>query len=382
MTRAKCRANGDGDVFPRKNKAGKVTSYRGAYVGPDGKRRYVSGKTKEEARRNLRKARGDAERSLVFDADNLGVGEYLDRWLSDSVRDTVKATTFERYEQITRLHLKPALGRVKLKALTPAHVRGLYREKLEAGSSARTVRYIHTTLHKALKQAVMDGLIPRNATEAVKPPQQTREEMRPLTPEQAKHLLQVARETGNRLEALYVLAIHTGLRQGELLGLKWDDVDLEDGSLQVRRTLTITKDGPVFTTPKTAGSRRSVKLTSKATEALKRHLERQLGEIDRVGSLWSENGLIFASETGDPLDRRAVTTLKFKPLPKYAGLPEIRFHDLRHTCATLLLTRNVNPKIVSEMLGHATIAITLDTYSHVLPNMRDQAAAAMEEALS
>ena len=148
--------------------------------------------------------------------------------------------------------------------------------------SSRTVRYIHTTLHKALKQAVMDGLIPRNATEAVKPPQPTREEMHPLTPEQAKLLLQAAHEAGDRLEALYVLAIHTGLRQGELLGLKWDDVDLDDGSIQVRRTLAITKSGPVFTSPKTARSRRSVKLTSKATEALKSHLERQLGEIDRV----------------------------------------------------------------------------------------------------
>jgi integrase len=382
MGKAKSRANGDGDVFPRKNKAGKITSYRGAYVGPDGKRRYVSGKTKEEARKKLRQARGDAERGLVFDTDNLKVGEYLDRWLSDSVRDTVKATTFERYEQIARLHLKPALGRVKLNALTPTHVRGLYREKLEAGSSARTVRYIHTTLHKALKQAVMDGLILRNATEAVKPPQLSREEMCPLTPEQAKHLLQTAHEAGDRLEALYVLAINTGLRQGELLGLKWDDVDLEDGSLQVRRTLTVTKNGPVLTTPKTTSSRRSVKLTSKAIEALKHHLDRQLGEIDRVGSLWSENGLIFASEMGEPLNRHNLTRRSFKPLLMRAELPQIRFHDLRRTCATLLLTRNVNPKIVSEMLGHSTIAITLDTYSHVLPNMRDQAAVAMEEALS
>ncbi len=384
MGKAKNRANGDGDVFPRRNRAGKITSYRGAYVGPDGKRRYVSGKNKEEARRALREARANADQGLVFDADNLQVGEYLDRWLSDSVSDTVKATTFERYEQITRLHLKPALGQVKLKALTPAHVRGLYREKLKEGSSARTVRYVHTTLHKALKQAVMDGLIPRNATEAVKPPQPTREEMLPLTPEQAKLLLQVAHDTGNRLEALYVLAIHTGLRQGELLGLKWDDVDLSGatGSLQVRRTLSITKDGPIFTSPKTTGSRRSVKLTGKAIEALKSHLERQLAEIDRVGSLWSENDLIFASETGEPLNRHNLTRRSFKPLLKRAGLPQVRFHDLRHTCATLLLTRNVNPKIVSEMLRHSTIAITLDTYSHVLPNMRDQAAAAMEEALS
>jgi integrase len=196
MGKTKSRANGDGDVFPRKNKEGKITSYRGAYFGPDGKRRYISGRTKEEARRALREACANADQGLAFDADNLRVGEYLDRWLSDSVSDTVKATTFERYEQIVRLHLKPALGKMKLKALTPAHVRSLYREKLEAGSSARTVRYIHTTLHKALKQAVMDGLIPRNATEAVKPPQSTREEMCPLTPEQARLLLQVATSPG------------------------------------------------------------------------------------------------------------------------------------------------------------------------------------------
>ncbi|CAN5714430.1 site-specific integrase [soil metagenome] len=385
MSRTKQSGNGTGTVYPRKNKDGKVTGYRGSYFTTDGRRRYVSGKTKTETQRALRQAMADADRGLVFDADNLTAGEYLDRWLSDSVSDTVKATTFERYEQITRLHLKPALGRVKLKGITPAHVRGLYREKLAAGSSSRTVRYVHTTLHKALTQAVMDGLIPRNATEAVKPPQPSREEMHPLTPEQAKLFLQVAHDTGDRLEALYVLAVHTGLRQGELLGLKWDDVDLEEGSLQVRRTLSITKNGPVFTAPKTSGSRRSVKLTDKAIAALRGHLERQLAEIDKVGSLWNAgeaDGLIFASELGEPLDRRKVTARQFKNLLKRAGLPEIRFHDLRHTCATLLLSKNVNPKIVSEMLGHSTIAITLDTYSHVLPNMRDQAAKAMQEALS
>ncbi len=382
MAKVKARANNDGDVYPRKNKAGKVTSYRGAYTAADGKRRYVSGRTKEEARKALREARANADGGLVFDAGTLTVGEYLDRWLKDSVKDTVKATTFERYEQISRLHLKPAVGRVKLKALTPAHVRGLYREKLEGGASPRTVRYIHVTLHKALKQAIADGLVPRNPTEAVKPPQLSKEEMHPLTADGAKQLLETARQTGDRLEALYVLAVHTGLRQGELLGLKWDDVDLETGTLQVRRTLSTTKDGPALSAPKTAGSARSVRLTGKAVGALRSHLERQLGEIDRVGSLYRENGLIFASETGEFLDRRYITTHRFKPLLKKAGLPGVRFHDLRHTCATLLLSENVNPKIVSEMLGHSSIAITLDTYSHVLPNMRDQAARAMEEALS
>ena len=152
--------------------------------------------------------------------------------------------------------------------------------------------------------------------------------------------------------------------------------------MQVRRTLTTAKGGPVLSAPKTKGSRRTVKLSQTALEDLRSHLERQLREIDLAGDLWQENGLIFASQSGEPLDRRFITTHRFKPLLGRAGLPQIRFHDLRHTCATLLLTKNVNPKVVSEMLGHATIAITLDTYSHVLPNMQSEAAKAMEDALS
>ncbi len=207
-----------------------------------------------------------------------------------------------------------------------------------------------------------------------------REEIRPLTPEQVKTLFEAAK--GDRLEALYVLAVTTGLRQGELLGVKWDDVDMEAGSLCVRRTLTTAKGRPVLSAPETKASRRTVILSQLALKALRSHLERQLREEDRAGDLWSENGLIFASEVGEPLDRRLITTHRFKPLLKRAELPPIRFHDLRHTCATLLLSKNVNPKIVSEMLGHATIAITLDTYSHVLPTMQESAAKAMEDALS
>ena len=194
--------------------------------------------------------------------------------------DTVRPSTFERYEQIVRPHLKPALARVKLKALTPAHVRGLYLEKLEAGLPPRMVQYVHATLHKALKQAVADGLIPRNITEAVRPPQVRKEETRPLSAEQVKTLFKALR--GDRLEALYILATHTGLRQGELLGLKWDDVDLETGTLQVRRTLTTAKGGPALSSPKTKGSRRTVKRSPTALEALRGHLERQLME-DRPG---------------------------------------------------------------------------------------------------
>ena len=375
---ARKRGNGEGSITRRKD--GLYMARYTVETAIGAKRKTLYGKTRGEVSEKLTKAMADRDDGLVFDADNLKVGEYLERWLVDSVLETVRPTTYERYEQIVRIHVRPALGSVKLKNLTPVHVRGLYREKLEAGLSARTVQYIHVTLHKALKQAVQDGLIPRNATEAVKAPQVRREEMRPLSGEQVKVLLEVAR--GDRLEALYVLAIHTGLRQGELLGLKWEDVDLESGTLRVRRTLVTAKGGPVLTAPKTKGSRRSVKLTQGAVEALRSHLKHQLQEIDRAGSLWRENGLMFASESGEPLDRRYLTSCRYKALLKRAELPMIRFHDLRHTCATLLLSKNVNPKIVSEMLGHASIAITLDTYSHVLPNMRDQAAAAMEEALS
>ena len=303
------RGNGEGSITRRKD--GLYMARYTVQTATGSKRKTLYGKTRREVDEKLTKAKTDRDGGLVFDADNLQLGEYLERWLVDSVRDTVRPTTFERYEQMVRLHIRPVLGKVKLKNLTPAHVRGLYREKLDAGLSPRSVQYVHVTLHKALKQAIADGLIPRNATEAVKPPQVSREEMRPLTAEQVKVLFEAAR--GDRLEALYVLAVTTGLRQGELLGLKWDDIDLEVGTLQVRRTLTTAKGGPVLSASKTKGSRRTVRLSQTALEALRSHLERQLEEIDQAGGLWSENGLIFASESGSPLPRQHITARRFKP---------------------------------------------------------------------
>ena len=270
------RGNGEGGIT-RHKKSGLYMARYTVETSTGKKRKTVYGKTREEAHEKLVEALSNRNKGLVFDADTMKVSEYLERWLADSVRDTVRPTTFERYEQMVRLHICLVLGKLKLKDITPAHVRGLYREKLNAGLSPRTVQYVHVTLHKALKQAVMDGLIPRNATEAVKPPQVRREEMRPLVPEQVKVLLQATRD--ERLEALYVLAVTTGLRQGELLGLKWEDVDFESGTLQVRRTLATAKGGPQLTAPKTKGSRRTVRLTQSAVNALRSHLERQLGEI-------------------------------------------------------------------------------------------------------
>jgi integrase len=381
MGKAKSRANGDGDVYPRKNKAGKITSYRGAYVGPDGKRRYVSGKSKEEVRKALREARSGADQGIVFDAESLRVGEYLDRWLSDSVRDTVRQRTYERYESIVRVHIKPAFGRIKLKSLTPNHVRTLYRKKLDSGLAPRTVNYVHTTLHKALKDAVSDGLVPRNAA-SVKAPRPDKPEIRPLSPDQARKLIAAAREACDRFEALYVLALHCGLREGELLGLRWDDVDFGGSSatVHVRRTLSETRTGHKFEKPKN-GKGRSVKCSQKATEALRSHRARQGEERLRVGSLWQDNGLVFPTTTGTTMSGTNLLGRHFKPLLTRAELPAIRLHDLRHTCATILLMAGKHPKYVQELLGHASINITLDTYSHVIEGMDGGLGEAMDEAL-
>ncbi len=377
------RGNGEGTVYEHKRN-GKKVGYRGAYIvhtakGP--KRRYVGGKTREEVRRKLVKAIADRDGGLVFDAGSLTVGEYLDRWLSDCVKGTVRESTFERYGYVVRPHIKPTLGQIKLKSLTPAHVRGFYREKLDAGLAPATIHKMHVVLHKALNQAVVDGLLPRNVTGGLKIPRMDREEINPLTAEEADRLIEAAR--GDRLKALYVIAIHTGLRQGELLALKWQDLDLEAGTLRVRRTLTYAGGRHSLAEPKTKKSRRTVRLTAGAVAALHTHLQCQMGEMEHLGSLYRPGGLVFSNEIGGIINPSNLRNRSFARLLKRAELPtNTRFHDLRHTCATLLLSENVNPKIVSEMLGHASIAITLDTYSHVLPTMQESAIRALENALN
>ncbi len=374
--------NGEGSIYPHKRN-GKKVGYRGAYVvytaaGP--KRRYVTGKTREETRKKLAKAMADRDGGLAFDAGTLTVGEYVERWLKDSVQGTVRQSTYDVYGYMVHPHIVPGLGRLKLKSLNPAHVRAFYRDRLDTGLSPATVHKMHVVLHKALDGAVSDGLIPRNAAKGVKVPQAgSRKEIRPLTSQQARDLFDAAR--GDRLEALYVLAIATGLRQGELLALKWEDVELEEAVLRVRRTLTRSGGKVEVGPPKTPNSRRSLGLTSRAVEALRAHLARQLAEMEEMGSLYRPGGLVFANEIGGIINPSNLRNRHLVRLLERAKLPKVRFHDLRHTCATLLLTKNVNPKIVSEMLGHSSISVTLDTYSHVLPTMRANAVRALEEAL-
>ena len=214
----------------------------------------------------------------------------------------------------------------------------------------------------------------------VTPPRAAHREMQTLSPEQARAFLDAAQ--GDRFHALYVLALSTGMRQGELLALRWQDVDLDRGTVQVRGSLQRTPAGLTLTEPKTAASRRQVGLTPSAVAALRRHRVAQTEERLRFGSVWQDNGLVFCNEIGEPIDATHVTVRPFRRLLERAGLPQIRFHDLRHTAATLLLGQGVHPKMVSEMLGHTQIAITLDLYSHVTPTMQRQATDAMEAVLT
>jgi integrase len=373
------RGNGEGSITRHKKSGLYMARYTiQTPTGP--KRKTIYGKKREDVADKLAKALADRADGIVYDDENMTVGEFLNRWLKDCVRGTVRPSTFYRDSCLVRVHMKPALGHVKLKKLTALDVQGFYRDRLDTGLSASTVNKIHTVLHKALAQAVRWSLIPRNVTEVVKAPTPTPKEMRPLSAQEARKLLEAAKD--DRLETLYVLAVTTGMRQGELLGLKWSDVDLENASVSIRRTLTRDGGRVAIGEPKTKKSRRTIRLTPQAVEALRRHLTRQMEDIERLGDLYRDHGFVFTTDAGGLINPSNLRQRSLAPLLKKAGLPHIRFHDLRHTCATLLLLKGVHPKFVQELLGHATIAITLDTYSHVLPGMGDQTALAMEDVLS
>jgi integrase len=348
---------------------------------PDGPKQKTimgrKGESRQDVAERLADALSDRNKGITYDAGSTTVADYLQAWLKDSVRDTVRQRTHEEYVGIVERHLAPTIGRVKLSKLTPGHVRGLYHDKLDSGLAPRTVQYIHRTLTKALKQAMGDGLIPRNVCELVKPPQPRRTEIHPLDTEQVRILLETVR--GERVEALYTVAVTAGLRQGELLALMWEDVDLEAGTLQIRRALSRARSGPLFEAPK-SGKGRRIRLSEKAIQSLRAHRKRQLEERMEKAGLWEDQGLVFPSEVGTPLSPRNLQRA-FKLRLRRAGLPDIRFHDLRHTCATILFSRNEHPKCVQELLGHASIKLTLDTYSHMIEGMDGSTASAMDEAL-
>lgn len=320
---------------------------------------------------------------VTRDASRLTLGDFLALWLKDSVRPSTRSATLAHHERMSRNHIAPRLGSLKLRELTGAHIAALYGDKLEAGYSTGTRRHIRTTLNKALKQAVSWGYLVRNPAEGVpvpKAPERDEDEpdpdMRTLSSAEAGAFLRASRE--DRYAALYSLALATGMRQGEMLALPWKNVDLSAGLVRVRRTLVIVKGGFEFAPPKTGRSRRDVELRPEAVQALREHRKRQLEERMKLGGTPEDSGLVFATTTGTPVRRQNLQRRNFKPILREAGLPDIRFHDLRHTFATLTLANGADLNTISKLLGHASVKTTLDIYAHIIPGMQKRALSALD----
>lgn len=367
------RDNGEGTIRQRKD-----GRWEGQLSLPGGKRKSVYGKTRTEVRQALKELRAKAEQGVDVSAAGQTLGAFLEHWLADVVRPRLAPKTYKTYRDILRVHVIPTLGATRLDKLTAQQVTTLLREKGEEGLSSTTVNHIRAVLRDALNRAVKWNLIVRNPVLLTDAVRQERKRVVPLTPETAKAALIAAR--GHRMEALFTVALFLGLRQGEILGLRWVDVDLEAGTLKVEQALQRVEGGLIFKAPKTEKSRRRLTLPGTAVTALRAHRDRQAFERQVAGDYWQDSGLVFTTTLGTPLDPRNVLRIWQKLLAD-AGLPRHTFHATRHTAVSLLIEQGVPLKVIQEILGHAVLSTTADVYGHLYPQAFDDAAAAMERAL-
>jgi len=376
--KTKKRGPNEGTIFKRADGRWCAQPSLG-YVNGKRHRPTIYGQSYAEVRDKLARVLANAQQGIMPANKRITVTAFLDQWLEDSVKPSRAPRTYASYAETVRLHLVPALGRIMLDKLTPQDVQRMMRAGERAGLAARTVSYHRTVLRIALGQAVKWGMIGRNVAALVAPPKAVRYEGRTLTPDEAKQLLKTV--GGDRLEALYAVALAVGLRQGEALGLRWQDIDLEGRTLTVRNQMQRINGKLTLTEPKTAHSRRTVALPSVVVAALHRHCERQAEERAWAGSRWQESGLVFTTAIGTPLNQPNLRRA-FCALLDRAGLPMIRFHDLRHSAASLLLAQGASPRVIMETLGHANIGITMNLYTHVMPALLQETAAMMNRVLT
>lgn len=341
---------------------------------------------KAVAQKRLHEVLLSVEQDNYIKPDRLTVAQFLESWLVDYVRTNTAPRTAERYQEIVKIHLIPALGSLSVLALRPEHIQRHYTKALESGRrdgrgglSALTVHKHHRILYEALKYGVRHGILVRNVAEAVDPPQGKSKRLTILGPNEVQLILEAARETP--YYTIFFTLAYTGLRRGELLGLRWCDVDLEMSTLSVSQTLQQLRGGEyIFREPKSKRSRRQIALSPSLAIMLWEHQLKQESAWGMLGESLSPTALVFSHTDGKPFRPNTVTRA-FQAIAKSVGLKGARLHDLRHAHATIMLQQGVHPKIVQERLGHSSVATTLDIYSHVLPGLQEAAARQFEEGL-
>lgn len=343
--------------------------------------------TKREAQAFLNETLASLQKGEFTEPNKITLGDYLvERWLP-TMKASVRTSTWDSYRRNIELHILPALGGIPLQQLTADRLDRFYADMLAhghhagGGLSPKTVRYLHTTIHKALRDAVRKNLVVRNAAEVADPPrlrQAGSDRMRTWTPDEVRIFLRGM--AGHRLAAAWVLATTTGMRRGEILGLRWSDVDVDARRLAVRQTVLTVGYQITFGTPKTARGRRTIALDVNTMRALAAHRARQAEEKRRLGSGYRDHGLVFVREDGSPVHPDYFSQ-SFDRAVARLGLPKIRLHDLRHTHATLGLAAGIPAKLMSERLGHSTVAFTQDVYMHAIPRMEEAAAEQLADLL-
>ena len=374
------RGNAEGSIYRRRDGRWECRLSLGC---ADGRRlrRAFYGKTRLEVARKLQAAQRALSDGLPLPGQRQTTGDFLQVWLRDSAASKVRPRTLQRYGQIVRLHLVPGLGRIPLAKLAPAHVERMMNEAIAAGASPRSAAHHRAVLRGALNVAMRWGLVGRNVASLAGPPRVPEHEVRPLSRADAKAILEAVRD--DRLEALFTVALAVGLRQGEALGVRWGDVSLDGGTVTVQRSLQRVDGEWLFLEPKTHHSRRTVPLPGPVVAALREHRARQLQERLRLGPAWEGErwgDLVFTDEAGGPLSGFHVRR-RFYALLAVAGLPPMRYHDLRHGAASLMAAQGVPMRTAMEMLGHSQISTTANIYVHVAPELTRDAADRMEAAL-
>lgn len=369
------RTRNEGSIY-KITRRGK-TRWRVAISLGNGRRSMRDFDTLAEARRHLTEANRRKEVGLPTVDSRTRLGTFLTRWLEEHVKPTTRPATFESYSAIVRNHLLPALGDTLVSRLTPAAVSSFLRGIADKGISAEHVRRV---LRNALNYAVKHEVVSRNAASLATVPKREPKQPTFLSPTQARTFLGAVK--GNRYEALFAVALSCGLRLSEALGLSWADIDFDEGKLSVNKQLrSVRGAGKAFSKPKSRRSVRTIPVPQFALEVLREHrLTQEFQDRLAAGARWQYSGLVFCSKLGTPCDERNIRR-SLDRVVRAAGLPRLRFHDLRHSCATLLLAQGVDPRTIMEILGHSSITLTLQTYSHVLPQLTQDAADRMHQLL-